>query len=51
MYHSVGEELESLPSTTPSWEIRPAGEVVREMMDEARRIIVERLSPMADEGQ
>ena len=28
-------------------EIKPAGEIVREMMDEARRIIVERLSPMA----
>ncbi len=29
-------------------EIRPAGEIVHEMMEEARRIIVERLSPLAD---
>jgi NAD(P)H-dependent flavin oxidoreductase YrpB (nitropropane dioxygenase family) len=29
-------------------EIRPAGEVVREMMEEARRVILERLSPMAE---
>ncbi len=32
-------------------EIRPAGEIVREMMDEARRIIVERLYPLADGSQ
>ncbi len=30
-------------------EIKPAAEVVREMMDEARRIIAGRLSPMVDE--
>ena len=29
-------------------EIKPAGEIVQEMMKKARRIIVERLSPMAD---
>lgn len=32
-------------------EIRPAGEIVRAMMEEARRIIVVRLSPMAEEPQ
>lgn len=31
-------------------EIRPAGEIVREMMEEARRIITERLSPMTAES-